>query len=114
MNNLAYLYAQLDKNLNQALELARKAKEKMLNHPAIIDTLGWVYYKKKLYDSAVGEFKASLKLNPYNPIFHYHLGLAYHKQLKLKKADEAFKKALEIQDDFEGADEAKKILAKGY
>ncbi|HKK67097.1 MAG TPA: tetratricopeptide repeat protein, partial [Bacteroidales bacterium] len=113
MNNLAYLYAQLDKELNKALDLARGAKKKMLNNPAIADTLGWVYYKKELYDSAIGEFESCVEQEPHNPIFHYHLGLAYNKKWKHKQAEIEFKKALEIQSDFKGADDARQKLNTG-
>ncbi len=110
MNNLAFLYAELDKELTTALELARKAKEIAGEMPAIMDTLGWVYYKKQLYDSALLEFKNCLEKEPNNPVFHYHLGLAYNKKWDYANAEKALKKALALQDDFTGADEAKNIL----
>ena len=36
-----------------------------------MDTLGWVYYKKGLYDSAINEFSDSLAKIPDNAIVHY-------------------------------------------
>jgi tetratricopeptide (TPR) repeat protein len=110
LNNLAYLYAEQNKDLNKALDLARNAKEKAGNAPAVIDTLGWVYYKKALYDSAAREFKECIQKDPNNPMFHYHLGLAYHKMEDAANAKIALNKALELQKDFIGADEARKVL----
>lgn len=47
MNNLAFLYAEQKKELNKALDLAQQAKERTGENPNIMDTLGWVYYKKE-------------------------------------------------------------------
>ncbi|MCF8112993.1 MAG: tetratricopeptide repeat protein [Desulfotignum sp.] len=110
LNNLAYLYAEQNRHLNQALELARQAKKLTGQVPAIMDTLGWVYYKKKLYDSAAMEFEAAAGIDPENPVFFYHLGLAYEKLGRAEEAKKALNTALAVQDDFNGADTAKKIL----
>ncbi len=110
VNNLAFLYAEQNRELNTALDLARQAKERIGKLPAIMDTLGWVYYKKTLYDSAVTEFEACIEKEPENPIFHYHLGLALNKLGEYIKAETALNKALELQKDFTGSDEAKKVL----
>ena len=112
LNNLAYLYAQQDRDLTKALELARRAKERVGQVPAIMDTLGWVYYKKQLFDSAAAEFESCTKINPQNPIFHYHLGLSYHHLGKTEKAKASFNKALSLNKDFDGADDARAILDK--
>ncbi len=112
LNNLAFLYAEQNKNLDEALEFARRAREKTGEITAIIDTLGWVYYKKELFPSAVQEFKTCVEKEPENPIFHYHLGLAYNKMWKYDQAKEALEKALSIQNDFIGSADARKILGK--
>ena len=38
----------------------------MPDDPSVMDTLGWVYYRKGIYDSAIGEFKGSLAKAPDN------------------------------------------------
>jgi len=75
-NNLAYLLAEHGKDINEALNFARTAREKLPNDPSAMDTMGWVYYKKGLYDSAIREFTDSLEKIPDNADVHYHLGLA--------------------------------------
>ena len=111
-NNLAYNLADQDKNLDEALQLARLAKEKLPDDPHVMDTLGWVYYKKGLYDSAVGEFSDSLtKLNNH-PVVNYHLGMAYYKKGDTAKAREQLEKALNIQPDFPGSEKARQALAE--
>ena len=110
MNNLAYLLAEHDQDLNKALDLARRAKEKLGRVPAVMDTLGWVYYKKELYDSALQEFETCVEKEPENPVFHYHMGLAHYRLGSYNQAETALKKALSLKNDFAGADEAQKIL----
>ena len=110
-NNLAYLLAKQDKNMNKALSLAQKAKEKFPKDPKIMDTLGFVYYKKGLYDSAITEFTDSLKKIPDNAMVRFHLGLTYYDKGDKDRAKAEFKKALDIDQKFERADEARQILS---
>ena len=112
LNNLAYLYAQQDKDLNMALDLAQRAKQNSANTPAILDTLGWVYFKKELYDMAIAEFKGAIEKDPENPMFHYHLGLGYNKKWDYANARTALERALEIDKDFKESQKARDILAQ--
>jgi tetratricopeptide (TPR) repeat protein len=110
MNNLAYFLAERNMEMNKALDLARKARELGGENPAIMDTLGWIYYKKEIYDSAIQEFSNCVEKEPGNPIFNYHLGLAYNKKWDYINAKKYLEKALELDKEFKGADEARKIL----
>ncbi len=110
LNNLAYLYADQGIHLDQALDLARQARRQTRQVPAVMDTLGWVYFKKALYDSAVMEFEAAIDIDGSNPIFFYHLGLAYHELGRSGDARTALENALRIQSDFKGAEKARIIL----
>ena len=111
-NNLAYLLAVQGKDLDKALELARRAKEKMPEDPAVMDTLGLVYYKKGLYDNAMQELAESAEKLPDNPTVLYHLGLVHHKKGNAKEARANLEKALNLSQDFDGAEEARAVLAK--
>ena len=77
-----------------------------------MDTLGWVYYKKGFYDLAIGEFSDSLSKLAGNPVVNYHLGLAYYKKGDTDRARDQLEKALSISDDFDGAEDARKVLAE--
>jgi tetratricopeptide (TPR) repeat protein len=111
-NNLAYLLAERGGNLNKALSLAQRAKEMQPDDPNVMDTLGLVYYKKGLYDSAVDELADSVKENPDNAVVHFHLGLAYYKRGDKDLAKTELETALKLDDKFDGADEARKILSE--
>ncbi len=109
-NNLAYNLAEQEKNLDEALLLAQKAREKLPEDPSTMDTLGWVYTKKQLYDSAIRELQDSLAKLPDNAAIHYHLGMALLGKGETEKAREAFGKALAAKDAGTVADRVKKAL----
>ena len=92
-------------------KLAQAAARRLPNNPAIQDTLGWIYYKKGLATLAIPPFQKSIELDPKNPVFHYHLGLAHLKNGDSLKARIALRDALTLAPNFAGAAEAKQVLA---
>lgn len=76
-NNLAWLLAEHDGNIDLALHLAQEANQARPDDPEICDTLGWIYIKKSAFESAIRVLTTSLELAPKNPAYEYHLGLAY-------------------------------------
>ena len=110
-NNLAYLLAIQDKRIDEALDLAKQAKDTLPADPRVMDTLGWIYYKKGLYDNAINEFSQSLEKIPHNAVVHFHLGLAFHKKGQNKSARRELEKALHLDGNFDGSIEAMRVLA---
>ena len=110
-NNLAYIYADGNKNLDVALQLAQTAQRRLPNEPNAIDTLGWVYYRKGMTSAAIRELEIAVKGSPKDPLLRYHLGMAYKQAGELEKARTTLKDALSLGDRFSGADEARKALA---
>ena len=109
-NNLAFILAEGDGNLKEALDLASKAKEIAPDDPNIMDTLGWVYLKNEYYDFALMELKeAAAKLDDI-PQVQYHLGMAWYKKGEKEKARDAFEKALGLGGTFKGAEKARSVL----
>ena len=110
-NNLAWNYAEHGGNLDLALPLAQKAREKSPDSPHILDTLGWIYYKKGLFENAAALLRdSSEKLSNRNAMVLYHLGMAYHQAGHKAQAREAFRTALNL-GDFPAAEEARRLLA---
>jgi tetratricopeptide (TPR) repeat protein len=65
------------------------------------DTLGWAYFQKGVYQSAIQMFQESLRLSERrgggdDPTVHYHLGLAYQKVNQLGEARQQLERALKI------------------
>ncbi|MDX2180112.1 MAG: tetratricopeptide repeat protein [Bryobacteraceae bacterium] len=94
LNNLAYIMAEQGTNLDQALTMVQKAKQKLPNNPEVADTLGWIYIKKNLADSAIGIFTDLVRTNPERSTFHYHLAMAYFQKGDKPKAKQILQTAL--------------------
>jgi tetratricopeptide (TPR) repeat protein len=109
-NNLAQYYADRNENLEVALQLAQTAKASMPKAHEVDDTLGWVYYRKGLADPAIVSFRTAVAAQPDNAVYLYHLGAAYALKKDTANARQNLQKALSVQANFPGSDEARKIL----
>jgi tetratricopeptide (TPR) repeat protein len=110
-NNLAWMTAETGGNLDVALQLAQTATRRLPDHPAVQDTLGWIYYKKGLATLAVPPFEKSIEKDPKDPVYYYHLGLAYARSGDSPKARQALQQALKMAPNFRGAADARQVLA---
>ncbi|HLX53402.1 MAG TPA: hypothetical protein VKR58_05660, partial [Aquella sp.] len=86
-NDLAFIYADQTKNINQAFIYAKKAFDLKPADPNILDTLGWVYYRQGNYPMALKYVKASVDKN-YDPESAGHLRDIY---TALKQPEQAAK-----------------------
>jgi tetratricopeptide (TPR) repeat protein len=111
-NNLAYILISADKNPDDALYFARRAKEVLPDDPRVADTLGWIYYKKGYYDIARRELTRSLKLLPNSAVVHYHLAMTLLQIGESEQVRLLLEKALSLDDSFDGAEEARDTLLK--
>jgi tetratricopeptide (TPR) repeat protein len=110
-NNLAWLYAEHGGNLDVALQLAQQAKVRWPERPDINDTLGWVYYKRGQPGLAISRFKTCIEREPGASTCHYHLGLAYTKTGEARLARQSLATAVKINPNFEGAQDARRVLS---
>jgi tetratricopeptide (TPR) repeat protein len=110
-NNLAAIYADGDaSHLDRALELAQAAKAATPEKAEIDDTLGWVYFRKNLIPAALPLFRSSVEKNPNEPLYHYHLGLAYAKTGDRVRARQSLETALRLAPGFAKSDDARRVL----
>jgi len=79
--------------------------------PEFHDTLGWIYYKKQMYEQALKPLADAASMVPKNPTVQFHLGLTYARLGEDAKARKALQYALKLAPGFEGATEAKQVLA---
>jgi tetratricopeptide (TPR) repeat protein len=76
LNNLAFIKAEEGADLDQALTMAQRARQKLPNSTDVADTLGWIYIKKNLSEDAIRVFSEITQKEPKNPTFRYHYGMA--------------------------------------
>jgi tetratricopeptide (TPR) repeat protein len=109
-NNLAFIYAEEGTNLDEALQLATSAKQRLPNDAGVDDTIGWVYYKKGMTERAISAFEESLKKRPDHAEVLFHLALAQAKLGENAKARLTLERALKLNPRV-GGDEARRVLA---
>jgi Flp pilus assembly protein TadD len=80
------------------------------DEPQVSDTLGWVYYKKGLSELAIPVLEPLTKQDPKNPMFHYHLGLAYSRTEDKGLARQSLERALALNLPANEAADARKTL----
>ena len=105
-NNLAYLMLENGESKEEALSLARLARQKMPDSPSAADTLAWAYYQKGLCDLATDLLREVLQKAPENATYHYHMGMVYQKQKNTAAARRELQRTLQLDPNFT---EAKKI-----
>jgi tetratricopeptide (TPR) repeat protein len=93
LNNTAFLLADFANKPDEALKYAERAKELAPNNPEIEDTLGWVLYRKGVYDVALKHLNASVATSS-TPQREYHLAMTYFKLGNRKKGQEVLQTAL--------------------
>ncbi|MGH9721709.1 MAG: tetratricopeptide repeat protein [Bryobacteraceae bacterium] len=114
LNNLAYIIATTPGgDLDHALTLAQRAKQKLPQVAEISDTVGLIYLKKNLSDNAIEIFRDCVSKVPKHPTYRYHLGMAYHQKGDKFKAKQELQTALSNKPfTKEEEQEIKELLAK--
>ena len=110
LNFIAYHYAELGENLEQALAQALIAiEQKQTSY--IYDTLGWIYYRLQRYDDALDHLEKAVKLDPTDPLILDHLGDVYAAQQRWGDAEKTYRKSLELDNGSTSVDaKLQKIL----
>jgi len=77
MNYLAYSWADKGVKLDEAVAMLRQAVALKPQDGFIIDSLGWVLYRKGEHQEAVRQLERAVELRPEDPTINEHLGDAY-------------------------------------
>jgi tetratricopeptide (TPR) repeat protein len=110
-NNLAWILLEHGGDKERALSYAETARKALPRDPYIGDTLGWVYYHKKMYAKSVSLLKESADRLPEHPLILYHYGMAQYANTNSVEAKKALAKFLKLSPDDPHAREAKEALA---
>ncbi len=97
-NFLGYTYAEGGIHLDEAEKLIREALEAKPNSGHIIDSLGWVLYKKGQYGKAVAELERAHRIMPRDGTVAEHLGDAYFQQKRYRAALRIYRRALGLEN----------------
>jgi tetratricopeptide (TPR) repeat protein len=109
-NNLAWLLLEHYGNLDEAMGFAQTARRERPYDPIIADTLGWVYLKKGTLRGAVKLLQESAGKLTENAAVQYHYGVALYETRDTVKARNFLQRALKLDPNFEGSNDARKVL----
>jgi tetratricopeptide (TPR) repeat protein len=109
LNNLAYDMTEHANQPDEGLKYAQQAKEIAPESPAVDDTLGWIYFRKGIYMSAVKHLESAVAREG-SARRRYHLAMAYVKAGQLQRAHQAFDAALKMDANVPEAEAARRML----
>ncbi len=113
LNYLGYSWLDQGVNLQEAMELIRKAVKLRPNDGYIIDSLGWGYYLLKDYNTALKHLERAVELRPEDPTLNDHLGDVYWQVGRKLEAQFQWSNALSLNPEPEEAEKIKRKLATG-
>lgn len=109
LNYLGYSLVEEGVKLDEALDMIERAVAGDPQNGAIVDSLGWVYYRLARYDEAVVQLERAAELLPIDPIINDHLGDAYWAVGRQREAQFQWSRALSFEPE---EDESLRIRRK--
>jgi Flp pilus assembly protein TadD len=109
LNYLGYSWVDMNINLEEGLDMIRKAVELKPDDGYIVDSLGWAYFRMNRFDEAVTELERAAELMAGDPTINDHLGDAYWRVGRKLEAVFQWNQALELKPE---EPEIPKIKAK--
>lgn len=101
LNYLGYMDADEGVNLSEAKALIERALALDPSNGAYLDSLGWVYFKLRQLDTARAYLEQAAKALDTDPTIYDHLAQVYLAQGETQRAQEAWRKALELDGTLE-------------
>ena len=109
LNNLAYRLAMDDGNLDEALELAQRARTLAPDSAGVADTLGWVYHLRGDGAEAVKLLREAAKRAPNQPEIRLHAAFALAQTSALSEARGHLDAALKLDAALEGREDVQAL-----
>lgn len=101
LNYMGYEWAQQGKNLDRAEIFLNRALKERPDHPAYLDSLGWILYRRGRFEQAQGLLRRSLQKLPNEPEILLHMACTL-RQLKQHEAALSFyEKAMRLEQNLD-------------
>jgi tetratricopeptide (TPR) repeat protein len=113
LNYLGYSWADRGEHLPEALQMLIKAYNANPNSGAIIDSLGWAYFRMGQYDQAVNRLERAVVLSPADADVNNHLGDAYWRTNRQLEARFQWQRVLSLDPDAKTRAEVEAKLKAG-
>ncbi|MGE5565774.1 MAG: tetratricopeptide repeat protein [Parcubacteria group bacterium] len=99
LNYLGYSWIDRGERLSEALDMVRRASEADPHSGAMVDSLGWAYFRLGEYGKAVEKLERAVELEPADPEINNHLGDAYWRVGRRTEAKFQWERVLTLQPD---------------
>lgn len=111
-NNLAWMAAERQQDLDQAQTWVDKAITLSPQEPLFLDTLAWIQRARKEFSQAETTLKKAAAMPGAGAEIWYHLGVIYEDQHKSAEAAQAYGQAVTLDKSFAAARKALEALKK--
>ena len=112
LNYLGYTWAEQGVRLEEAEGLILRALEVDPKDGFYIDSLGWVYFQRGDYHTAVKHLERAVELINDDPTISEHLGDAYEKVGRIVDASRVYRAALDNADETDQVARLRDKIAK--
>lgn len=109
LNYLGYSWVDQHLNIEKSFDMLREAVSLTPTDGAIVDSLGWAFYRLGRYEEATRELERAIQLKAGDPTINDHLGDAYWKVGRQREARFKWSQALRLDPEPE---DREKILRK--
>jgi tetratricopeptide (TPR) repeat protein len=99
-------------DLDQALTMAQRAKQQRPNDGDVSDTLGLIYIKKNLSDSALAIFRDLVRDKPERATYRYHFAMALYQKGDRASAKKECEAALRSKPSKDEEAKIRDLMAK--
>ncbi|MDO8296318.1 MAG: tetratricopeptide repeat protein [Caulobacter sp.] len=113
LNYLGYSWIDRGERLAEALDMVKRAVAANPRSGAVVDSLGWAYYRLGDYRNAVEQLETAVLLEPADPEINNHLGDAYWRVGRRIEAEFQWKRALGLEPPEKIKAEAEAKLKSG-
>jgi len=113
LNYLGYSWVDQGANLDDGMNMIRRAVEQRPDDGYIVDSLGWAYYRIGNYDEAVKNLERAVELKPDDPTINDHLGDAYWRVGRVLEAHFQWSHAKDLNPEPEDAPKIEEKLKRG-
>lgn len=110
LNYMAYTWADMGVNLEEALDMLEKASKLAPRDGHITDSLGWAYYQLGRYEDAVRVLERAIGMVPAETVVNEHLGDVYWKVGRKREAVFKWRHALALNPEPEEIERINKKL----
>ena len=113
LNYLGYSWIDQGTNLDEGMNMIRRAVEQRPDDGYIVNSLGWANFRIHNYDEAVKELERAIELKPEDPTINDHLGDAYWRVGRVLEARFQWSHAKDAKPDPEDLQKIEEKLRSG-